>query len=64
MMLPADMALVNDKAFKQYVQKYAKDNDAFFKDFSAAVLKLFELGVPFAEGTENERMAFKPTWDS
>jgi cytochrome c peroxidase len=59
MMLPADMALVQDKAFKQYVDKYAKDNDAFFKDFSDVVVKLFELGVPFAEGSE--RWVLKPT---
>lgn len=61
MMLPTDMALVSDKSFKQYVEKYAKDEEAFFKDFSAVVLKLFELGVPFPESTEQNRMVFKPT---
>ncbi|KAK7418218.1 heme peroxidase [Neonectria magnoliae] len=64
MMLPTDMALVQDKQFKPWVEKYAKDNDAFFKDFSSAVLRLFELGVPFAQGTENTRWTFKPTSDS
>ncbi|KAK7970789.1 cytochrome c peroxidase- variant 2 [Apiospora saccharicola] len=59
MMLPADYALIQDKAMKPWVQKYAKDNDLFFKDFSAVVVKLFELGVPFKEGTEP--MTFKPT---
>lgn len=59
MMLPTDMALVQDKKFKPVVQAYAADNDVFFKDFSAAVLKLFELGVPFTAGTENERWIFK-----
>lgn len=59
MMLPTDLALVSDKAFKTWVEKYAKDNDLFFKDFSAVVTKLFELGVPFAESTE--KMTFKPT---
>ncbi len=59
MMLPADMALVQDKKFKQYVQEYAADHDLFFNDFAAAVLKLFELGVPSAEGTENHRCVFK-----
>ncbi|KAK8089160.1 putative cytochrome-c peroxidase precursor [Apiospora hydei] len=59
MMLPADYALIEDKAMKPWVQKYAKDNDLFFKDFSQVVVKLFELGVPFKEGTE--RMTFKPT---
>ncbi|KAK4116442.1 class II peroxidase [Canariomyces notabilis] len=57
MMLPADMALVQDKKFKEWVQKYAADNDLFFKDFSAVIVKLFELGVPFPEGTE--RWVFK-----
>ena len=58
MMLPADMALIQDKKFKEWVQKYAADNDLFVKDFSAVVVKLFELGVPFAEGSE--RWVFKP----
>ena len=57
-MLPTDMVLVQDKDFKKYVEAYAKDNDLFFKDFAAVVTKLFELGVPFAEGTET--MTFKP----
>ncbi|KAI0013486.1 mitochondrial putative cytochrome c peroxidase [Xylariaceae sp. FL0662B] len=59
MMLPSDYALIQDKALKPWVEKYAKDNDAFFKDFSNALLKLFELGVPFKEGTE--RWVFKRT---
>nr|URD21180.1 cytochrome c peroxidase [Diaporthe liquidambaris] len=59
MMLPSDMALVQDKKFMPYVQKYAKDNDAFFKDFRDVVVRLFELGVPFAQGTENQRWEFK-----
>lgn len=63
MMLPTDMVLVQDKKFKPWTEKYAKDNDLFFKDFSAVVTKLFELGVPFAEGTENQRWNMKPTWD-
>lgn len=61
MMLPTDMTLVTDKKFRVFTDKYAKDNDAFFKDFSAVVTKLFELGVPFAAGSES--WAFKPTWD-
>lgn len=59
MMLPADYALIQDKSFRKYVEKYAKDNDAFFTDFAAVMTKLFELGVPFAEGTENKRFVFK-----
>ena len=61
MMLPADYALIQDKKFKQHVQRYAKDNDAFFNDFAAVIVKLFELGVSFAEGTENQRWIFKST---
>nr|CEG03165.1 unnamed protein product [Fusarium acuminatum CS5907] len=61
MMLPSDIALIEDKKFKPWVEKYAKDNDAFFKDFSNVVLRLFELGVPFPQGTENQRWIFKPT---
>lgn len=57
MMLPADMALVQDKKFRYWVEKYAADNDLFFKDFSAVIVRLFELGVPFPEGTE--RWVFK-----
>jgi cytochrome c peroxidase len=60
MMLPTDMALASDKSFKQYVEKYAKDEELFFKDFSAVITKLFELGVPFAETTEGP-MVFKTT---
>ncbi|KAE9981797.1 heme peroxidase [Venturia inaequalis] len=59
MMLPTDMALIQDKKFKAYVQQYAQDNDAFFKDFSKAVMTLFELGVPFTQ-SEESRFAFKP----
>ncbi|CAE6416268.1 unnamed protein product [Rhizoctonia solani] len=46
MMLPTDMVLVQDKKFKPWVQKYAESQDVFFKDFSEAVVRLFELGVP------------------
>ena len=49
MMLPTDIALVKDKKFKEWVVKYAEDNDLFFDDFSKAVTKLFELGVPFKQ---------------
>ncbi|KAG8905528.1 heme peroxidase [Tulasnella sp. 417] len=45
-MLPTDFALVQDKKFKEWVVKYAKDEDLFFADFSKVTAKLFELGVP------------------
>lgn len=45
MMLPTDMALVKDEKFRPWVEKYAADQDLFFKDFALAFGKLIELGV-------------------
>jgi len=59
MMLPTDMALVKDEGFKATTEKYAKDNEAFFADFSNVVCKLFELGVPFETQGSLPRMTFK-----
>lgn len=47
MMLPSDMILVQDPSFRKVVELYAKNEDAFFKDFASAFSKLLELGVPF-----------------
>lgn len=47
MMLPSDIALIQDANFKAIVQEYAKDEDKFFADFAKAFSKLLELGVPF-----------------
>jgi cytochrome c peroxidase len=47
MMLPSDIALVQDPSLRKIVELYAKDEDAFFKDFAKAFAKLLELGVPF-----------------
>ena len=58
MMLPTDMALVKDKVFKSHVERYAKDESVFFKEFADVIVKLFELGVPF-ESKPEDRMAFK-----
>ncbi|KAL1989154.1 hypothetical protein VTN96DRAFT_3701 [Rasamsonia emersonii] len=58
MMLPTDIALVKDKEFRKHVERYAKDSDAFFKDFSDAFVKLLELGVPFTSKPE-DRWTFK-----
>ncbi|BCS21067.1 peroxidase [Aspergillus puulaauensis] len=58
MMLPTDIALVKDKGFKKHVDRYAKDNDAFFKEFSDVYVKLLELGVPFTTKAE-DRFVFK-----
>jgi cytochrome c peroxidase len=47
MMLPSDIALIQDPAFAKIVEEYAKDESKFFKDFANAFSKLLELGVPF-----------------
>lgn len=59
MMLPTDLALIQDELMRPWIEKYAEDNGLFFSDFSKVLLKLFELGVPFENGTE--RWNFKPT---
>lgn len=58
MMLPTDMALIKDKSFRPHVERYAKDNEQFFKEFSDVLTKLFELGVPF-QTSEEARFRFK-----
>ena len=45
MMLPTDMALIEDAAFLQWVRRYAKDKDLFFADFTKVFDKLMELGI-------------------
>lgn len=45
MMLPTDLALVNDSAFRPWVELYAKDKERFFEDFRNVFLKLVELGI-------------------
>ncbi|KAH7286648.1 hypothetical protein KP509_32G016300 [Ceratopteris richardii] len=42
--LPSDKALVEDPHFRPYVELYAKDEDAFFRDYAEAHLQLSELG--------------------
>lgn len=58
MMLPSDMALVQDKKFRKFVEVYAADNEKFFCDFADVVVRLFELGVPFTS-EEGQRLRFK-----
>jgi len=45
MMLPGDLALIQDPQFKQYVVMYAQDEEAFKRDFAKAFSKLLDLGV-------------------
>lgn len=60
MMLPTDMALVKDNEFKKHVERYAKDDQVFFSEFRDVMVKLLELGVPFAS-KEGDRMTFQPS---
>jgi len=46
MMLPSDLALVEDPAMKKFVEVYAADQNAFFNDFAKAYAKLLALGCP------------------
>ncbi len=59
MMLPTDMALIKDKEFTKHVERYAKDDQVFFSEFRDVIVKLLELGVPFAS-KEEDRMTFQP----
>ncbi|CAL3970751.1 unnamed protein product [Diplocarpon coronariae] len=45
MMLPSDIALRQDQAFRKYVELYARDKEAFFHDFARAFGQLLELGI-------------------
>jgi len=45
MMLPSDMALVEDETFNKIVKEYADNQKVFFKDFAAAYGKVLEFGV-------------------
>ncbi|CEP64460.1 cytochrome-c peroxidase LALA0_S11e04676g [Lachancea lanzarotensis] len=47
MMLPTDMALVQDPKYKKIVQEYAKNQDVFFSDFAKVFTKLIENGIEF-----------------
>lgn len=46
MMLPTDLALIQDPAFKPHVEAYAADEQLFFKEFATAFGKLIALGCP------------------
>ncbi|GAA6021813.1 hypothetical protein JCM10207_002071 [Rhodosporidiobolus poonsookiae] len=61
MMLRTDYALVTDKAFNPISKQYAKDEGAFFSDFSKAFSKLIHLGVP--ESQLSEVVQLKKTED-
>jgi len=47
MMLPTDIALIEDAEFKKHVLAYAKDKQLFFDDFAKTFAKLTSLGCSF-----------------
>jgi L-ascorbate peroxidase len=47
LVLPTDAALFEDPTFKVYAEKYAEDQEAFFKDYAGAHAKLSNLGAKF-----------------
>ncbi len=46
MMLPSDIALIEDPHYRKWVEVYAKDEPRFFADFAAAFARLIALGCP------------------
>ncbi|KAG2703161.1 hypothetical protein I3843_06G116800 [Carya illinoinensis] len=51
--LPTDKALLDDPKFRHYVELYAKDEDAFFRDYAESHKKLSELGfAPSSPGSK------------
>ncbi|CAI8598298.1 unnamed protein product [Vicia faba] len=47
LVLPTDAALFEDPSFKVFAEKYAEDQEAFFKDYAEAHAKLSNLGAKF-----------------
>lgn len=53
--LPTDKALLDDPEFRRYVDLYAKDEDAFFKDYAESHKKLSELGFTPRSGSTSTK---------
>ncbi|KAE8695633.1 putative L-ascorbate peroxidase 8 [Hibiscus syriacus] len=47
LVLPSDSVLFEDPSFKVYAEKYAEDQEAFFKDYAEAHAKLSNFGAKF-----------------
>lgn len=47
LVLPTDAAIFDDPSFRVYAEKYAEDQEAFFKDYAEAHAKLSNLGAKF-----------------
>jgi len=63
MMLPTDLAIVQDEKFRVWAEKYKKDEALFFKDFAAAFNKLQEVGVKkFQQGDVNHAKPWYQFW--
>jgi catalase (peroxidase I) len=45
MMLPTDIALIRDPKFREFVELYAKDQEAFFADFADSYARLLAQGT-------------------
>jgi len=62
-MLPTDLALIKDPAFLPHVERYAKDEQAFFSEFAVAFAKLLALGTaekcPFAKAEVDHSAEFR-----
>lgn len=55
MMLPSDIALIRDPAFRTYAKIYASSEQEFFDDFSVAFSKLISLGCPQIDENKNHQ---------
>ncbi|MEQ8837443.1 MAG: peroxidase family protein, partial [Lacipirellulaceae bacterium] len=66
-MLPTDIALIEDPEFRKHVERYAADEQLFFNEFSTAYGKLMMLGCPeecdpfqeAAESSEGDKVSDK-----
>ncbi|CAM8980224.1 unnamed protein product [Rhodiola kirilowii] len=47
LVLPTDAALFDDPSYRVYAEKYAEDQEAFFKDYAESHAKLSNLGSKF-----------------
>ncbi|KAF0888394.1 hypothetical protein E2562_014212 [Oryza meyeriana var. granulata] len=63
LVLPTDAVLFEDSSFKIYADKYAEDQDAFFKDYAEAHAKLSNLGAKF-DPPKNPDLPSSPRQDS
>ncbi|KAH7663215.1 Class I peroxidase protein [Dioscorea alata] len=57
--LPTDKTLLEDPVFRKYVELYAKDEDAFFKDYAESHKKLSELGFTPPKSTSASKSDVK-----